>query len=277
MSSVSSNPGPGPDVKILRDLQYRDEPGMTEAQRARCRLDLYLPTNARGFPLVVWFHGGGLTFGDKNSPVEVAVGTRLARDGVGVAMATYRFAPEARFPDFPRDAAAACACLLRHGPAHGGDPNRLILSGYSAGAYITALIGMDASYLREAGIDEKQVAGVIPISGQVVTHFTIRGQNGVPDYVTRPVIDVAAPCYHARKDAAPTLLIAGSHDMPMRMDENRYFAALLRSLGHPDAQYLEFPGRDHGTIADRMHLADDPVYAAFIHFIRRCASRVAHA
>ncbi|MCX5658129.1 MAG: alpha/beta hydrolase fold domain-containing protein [Planctomycetota bacterium] len=272
--STPSSSEPTPPLRIEHDLLYREGTNVTAYQNARCRLDLYLPTQTSNFPLLLWFHGGGLIGGEKNSPRGVEIGRRFANEGVGVAMATYRFAPEARFPDFARDAAAAVAFVARHIASFGGDPGRIFVSGHSAGGYLAALRGLDAACLRDAGVDERRVAGLIPVSGQMVTHFTIRGQNGVPDAGTRPVIDAAAPCYHARADAAPTLLIAGGNDMAMRTDENRYLAALLRTAGHRDVQYLEFPGRDHSTIVDLMVDREDPVYAAIMHFIRRLPSRM---
>ncbi|GEM_PF-1895724 len=105
------------------------------------------------------------------------------------------------------------------------------------------------------------------ISGQTFTHFTIRKERGTPDPLNTPIIDDAAPCYHACKDAPAFLAICGGQDLATRAEENRYFVALLNSVGHENAQYLEFAGRDHSSIVDRIPELDDPVAAAILDFV----------
>ena len=81
------------EVRIVRDLPYKTE-GL-DYEKERCKLDLYLPADRKGFPVVVWFHGGGLKGGDKAARAAIQVGQRLASAGIAVASANYRLSPKA--------------------------------------------------------------------------------------------------------------------------------------------------------------------------------------
>jgi acetyl esterase/lipase len=257
----------------LSNVLYREDRGLTPYERERCRLELHLPASRRGFPTLVFFHGGALECGGLEDPLARAVAARFARDGLAVVPATYRLSPAAPFPGYVEDAAAAVAWVLAHIADYGGDPRRVFVSGHSAGGYLAALLGMDRRYLAACGADPAALAGLLPISGQVFTHIAVRKERGLPDPRFKPVIDAAAPCHHARPDAPPLLALCADHDMPLRTDENRYFVALLKAVGHPDAEYLEVADRDHGTIFERMTNPDDPAARAILAFT---AKRVGH-
>lgn len=57
------------DYKIVRDISYTQSKNPYAVER--CKLDLYYPENAKDFPTVVWFHGGGLSGGSKFIPEEL--------------------------------------------------------------------------------------------------------------------------------------------------------------------------------------------------------------
>jgi acetyl esterase/lipase len=244
------------EVRVVKDIHYKPD-ASTEYEQQRCKLDLYLPAGAKDFPTIVWFHGGGLKGGDKTGDATVKAAQRLAADGIAVASVNYRLNPQAQFPAYIEDAAAAVAFIHREITGHGGSATRVFVSGHSAGGYLTAMVGLAPTYLAKHGMKPTQLAGLIPISGQMVTHATVRGERGVPP--TQPVIDDAAPSWHVTADAPPILAIAGGEDLPARAEENRYFVAALKAAGHPNATYAEFAGRNHGTVANRMHEPSDEV------------------
>jgi acetyl esterase/lipase len=252
------------------DLPYRQD-GASEYERERCKLDLYLPEGPTGFATIVWFHGGGLRNGHKADDIAVGLARRFAGEGIAVASVNYRLSPQVKFPDYIKDAAAAVAFVCKRIVAYGGSDQRVFVSGHSAGGYLTAMIGMDPRYLNEHDIEADQIAGYMPVSGQMVTHSTVRSERGIPS--TQPVVDEAAPAFYARDDAAPFLCIVGGEDLPARAEENRYFVAAMKAAGHPAVTYLEVEGRDHGTIASRMSENDDLVAQAVKDFIGNAKSR----
>jgi len=121
--------------------------------------------------------------------------------GFAVVAVNYRLSPKAQNPAYTEDAAAAVAWAYKHIEEYGGSPRRVFVTGHSAGGYLTLMVGLDKSYLQEYGVDADSIAAYLPISGQTVTHFTIRKERSLPEGI--PVIDQYAPCNKARKDTPP--------------------------------------------------------------------------
>ncbi len=253
------------EVRIVRELPYRPATEADDYARTRCRLDLYLPAKAKDFPCIVWFHGGGLETGSKGG--ERKWGPSLARAGIALAAVDYRLSPQAVYPAYLQDAAAAVAWVHAHIAEHGGDPRSVFVSGHSAGGWLTGMVTLDKRWLAAAGMDANLLAGALPVSGQMITHSTGRKERGIPR--STEVVDEAAPLTHVRADAPPMLLITGDHDMAKRSDENRRLHEALAKAGCTTARFQEFKDRDHGSIKTRMLDADDPARLAFIAFIEQ--------
>lgn len=254
---------------MLANLPYKTGAALTPYERERCKLDLYLPAGKTDFPVVVFFHGGGLTSGAKDDADNVAVAKAFAKNGIAAVVPNYRLSGQVKYPAYVEDAAAAVAWTREHIVEYGGAPNALFVSGHSAGGYLAAMVGMDPRWLKAYGLETTIIAGLVPISGQMMTHFTVRRERGIPNPEQTPVLDEAGPCNHVRKDAPPTLCIAGSLDMATRPEENRYFIAALKATGHPACEYQEYAGRDHGTTLTLLWKPKDAEMAAILQFIAK--------
>jgi acetyl esterase/lipase len=206
----------------------------------RCVVDLYVPEGVSDFPTIVWFHGGGLTGGQKEIPAA------LQEKGIAVIGVNYRLYPKIKAPVYIEDAAAAVAWVFRNIVEYGGDPEKIFLSGHSAGGYLVSMIGLDKSWLAAHDVDADRIAGLIPFSGHTITHFTVREERGIPG--ERPVIDELAPLYHVRKNAPPLLLITGDRELELlgRYEENAYLMRMMKVVGHPDTRLYEMDGYNHG-------------------------------
>jgi acetyl esterase/lipase len=219
-----------------------DEKAASDYAKEKCRLDLYCPQGITGFPTVIYFHGGGLSGGNRSIPEP------LKNRGWAVVGAGYRLHPQVQHPVYIEDAAAAVAWTFQHIAERGGDPAKIFVTGGSAGGYLTAMVGLDKHYLAKHGIDANRIAGLIPVSGHMITHFTIRKEQGVSPDGRRPTIDEFAPLYHVRPDAPPTLCVTGGWevDMLMRAEENLYFVRMMKLVGHKDVEQVVIEGADHG-------------------------------
>ncbi|NLZ07694.1 MAG: alpha/beta hydrolase [Phycisphaerae bacterium] len=253
-------------ISVVADIAYKSGDGLTAYEMERCKLDLYLPEGEKGFATLLWFHGGGITEGSKSDPMTVGIAKWFSGQGVAVALPNYRLSPAAAFPAYLDDAAASVAWLHRNVGAHGGDAKRIFVCGHSAGGYLTAMIGLDGRYLGRYGLSPDVVAGLIPVSGQMVTHSAVRAERRIGR--TRQIVDEAAPLYHVRADAPPAVCICGSEDLPARAEENRLFVAAMKAAGHERIEYLEVEGRDHGTIVSRISEPDDVVARAILAFVK---------
>lgn len=222
-----------PDAEVQKDAYIKSQ----------CTLDIHYPKGSRNFATVVWFHGGGITGGQKEIPKE------LVAKGIAVIGVGYRLSPKVKAPVYIEDAAAAIAWAFKHIEDYGGNKNLIFVSGHSAGAYLGMMVGLNKQYLNKYQIDANAIAGLIPFSGQAITHFTIRQENNVPS--TRPIIDEYAPLYHVRPDAPPMLLITGDRELELmgRYEENAYLERMMKLAGHKFTRLYELQGFDHGSMA----------------------------
>ena len=237
-----------PRYKTDTNILYRSEGTLTDYMRERCRLDVYYPAEAKAFPTVVWFHGGGLTDGNRSIPAG------FKEKGIAVVAVSYRLSPRAKSPAYVEDAAAAVAWTFRNIEKYGGSTNRIFVSGHSAGGYLTCMLGLDKRWLAVHGQDANRIAGLIPFSAQTITHFTVRSERGID--ARQPVVDDMAPLYHVRKDAPPLLLITGDRGLELlgRYEENAYLWRMMKLVGHPNTQLRELEGFDHGQMAEPAQL-----------------------
>jgi len=206
----------------------------------RCVLDIYYPKNTKNFATIVWFHGGGLSGGEKEIP------DALKDKGICVVGVNYRLSPKVKAPAYIEDAAAAVSWVFNNINTYGGDSSLVFVSGYSAGGYLTNMIGLDKSYLLKYGIDANRIAGLISLSGQAITHFTVRAEKGISG--TQPIIDSLAPLFHVRNDAPPLILITGDRELELlgRYEENAYLMRMMKLVGHKQTRLYELDGYDHG-------------------------------
>ncbi len=209
---------------------------------SQCKLDIYYPTNKKDFATIIWFHGGGITGGSKEIPKA------LMDKGYAVIGVEYRLSPKVIAPKYIEDAAAAVAWAFKNITAYGGNPNLLFVSGHSAGAYLGMMITLDKQYLQHYNIDANRIAGLIPFSGQAITHFTIRKESGIKN--TQATIDKYAPLYFVRSDAPPILLITGDRELERlgRYEENAYLARMMKLEGHQRTRLYELQGFNHGNM-----------------------------
>ena len=176
--------------KIARDLHY--------GEHERHRLDVHTggepsgdSTGDHGAPVLVFVHGGGFVAGDKHRPGTPAydlVGAWAVRHGwVGVNM-TYRYAPEVTWPAGAQDVAAAVDWIRENIAAYGGDPDRIIVAGNSAGAVHVA------DFAAGHGGDLAGVRGAALISGIYSSRPAVPGNPRHPYYGLPDPAQASLPC-----------------------------------------------------------------------------------
>lgn len=216
-------------------------PGLAYGTHPRQRLDLFQPARpAPGAPLVVFFYGGSWNRGERAD--YRFVGRALAARGLVAVVADYRLYPEVRYPDFLHDAAAALVYARARAQAWGAHPGRVVLAGHSAGAYIAAMLALDARWGATAGL-----AGWVGLAGPY--NFLPIGNPEVQPVFGHPAVPPdSQPLVHAARSRLPALLLAAAEDKLVNPQRNSAtLAAALRAAGAP-VQVRLLPGLDHATL-----------------------------
>ena len=228
-----------------------------------CVLDIHYPVGIKDFPTVVWFHGGGLTAGKRDVPDQ------LSKQGIAVVAVEYRLSPKVKVVDCIDDAAAAVAWTFANIKQYGGSPEKIFVSGHSAGGYLTSMIGLDKKWLAKYDIDADSIAGLIPFSGHTITHFTVRKERGIDG--KQPILDDMAPLFHVRDDAPPLLLITGDRELELlgRYEENAYMWRMMKIAGHEQTTLHELDGYNHGQMAKPAH----PLLLRFVRKVSKDTSK----
>lgn len=259
------------EVREVRGLAYVDGP---EADPIKHKLDLYLPKDATKAPVLLWIHGGAWKFGDRSWYAEQ--GRRFAEQGIAFAAVSYRLSPRVKHPAHVEDCARAFAWLRSHAAEYGGDPDRLFISGQSAGGHLSALLALDPRYLRALDVPEGAIKGAIPMSGVYTIPALPAGTKGAlsmfPDAFGSDPEEcrAASPLTYVSKLAFPMLVITETEDPGFLRAGMRLMKAAGEKAGLKDLTFMDAQDRNHFTIV--MGLArkgDDAQRTAMVDFIRR--------
>ena len=208
----------------------------------RCVLDIYFPDSKEGTPTLIYFHGGGLKEGNKYIPEF------LKEKGIIVVSVNYRFYPHVAVKKIIEDAAIAVKWVYDNIKSYGGTPDKIFLSGHSAGGYIISMLGLDETYLKAVDLNPDQMAGLIPLSGHAITHMTVREDMGIG--ATQPLIDEMAPLYHVKENTPPYIMITGDRELELlgRYEENAYMNRMMKLVGNKNTELYELQGYGHDMV-----------------------------
>ena len=172
VAAVPSLRAAAPPSAIRSSLDIRYHPG-----KDRQLLDVFAPALSgkadpkRRYPVVLFVHGGSWIVGDKDhGGRNRAVGQSLARQGFVAVLINYRLSPNVKHPEHAKDVARAFAWVTKNIADQGGDPDRIILAGHSAGGHLVTLLVTDECYLADPALAldafaRKSIRAVVSLSG----------------------------------------------------------------------------------------------------------------
>ena len=189
-------------------------------------MDLFLPDNKEFFT-IIHFHGGGLAEGDKGDTHKFC--EHLAKQGFAVATANYHLLPNHKFPEFVYDAAEAVRYIKNNIDKYGKNKG-FIISGQSAGAYLTLMLCFNNEYLSSVNIKNNEIIAWISDAGQPTSHFNIlKIEKGLDPLLQR--IDETAPIYYVNKNTTfnHLLLLTYENDLPNRVEQNKLLDSTIKN------------------------------------------------
>ena len=236
-------------------VQYGDSPTQL--------LDVWRPAElpAEPAPVLIYLPGGAWVHGSRMLQGYALMDHLAARGWVCLSI-DYRVAPNHRWPQHLTDVKTAIAWARANVDKFGGDRNFIALSGGSAGGHLAALAGLtanDPDLQADLPADsDTSVDAVVGIYGRYdwEDRSTPEREEFV-DFLERVVVRhridkhpeifrAASPIARVRADAPPFLVIHGSADTVIPVQQARDFVAELRAVSESVVGYLELPGAGHG-------------------------------
>ena len=263
---------PKAGVNVFPDEAYGADP--------KQKLDVYQPQAANNLPIVVYFHGGALTSGDKNEPLanskngtsEISANALyyFARHGFVGVNANYRLAPKHVYPAAAQDIGGVVAWLKGNAKRFGGNPERIYLIGRSTGALHVATWAFDSKIHGATG---PGIAGVVLISGRLKADSRADDPNGsrIPQYfgTDASLYPERSPVNFGAQSTLPTFIVIAEFDNPFLDVYSAELFAKMCVARSRCPRFLRLVGHNHQSTTASLNTADDLLGQEIIDFIRQ--------
>ena len=267
-----------PPNQILKNVAY-DPSAPDDPKR---QLDVFMPAG-RDWPMVVFIHGGGWTWGDRlqkfgGADVYSNIGRFLAQQGFGAAVISYRLVWNVTWQDQAADIARAVAWVQNNMPARGARPKALFVMGHSAGAQLAMRVAVEPNWLQGANGSPSDICGVVAVSGAAydledeVTqkldtdkdYYRQRFMHGATEETWRRH---ASPLRSVDGGDPPFLLLLAASDYPSLHRQARLADEHLQKLGLSRG-FVIVPEVDHERMVLELSRADHVAGPAILEFLR---------
>jgi alpha-L-fucosidase 2 len=235
---------------LQTDIEY----GLADGESLK--LDAYVPDGAGPFPAVILVHGGGWNGGDKSGGPQkgymAPMQEPLQRAGFAWFSINYRLTPKHPYPACIEDVETAIRWVKSHAAEYHLDPQRIALSGESAGGHLVALAAVQMK-------DDTRLAAIVPFYGLFdMTQRVKPGElldstmarlfaSAVADEKTMAVARAASPLFAVKAGLPPFLLVHGSVDQSVPYQQSVEMQQRLRAVGVP-CDLMTIEGGVHGML-----------------------------
>lgn len=237
----------------------------------RHRLDVYRREGLKGAPVVVFIHGGAFIRGDKDSNTEIYgnVPRYFARHGCVALNVEYRLAPQAIYPCGAQDTQRAVEWVREHAHEFGGDAQRIVLIGHSAGAAHAGAYVCDPVVRPTAG---HGLAGLALISGRLRADVRLDNPNAnaVRAYYgeDESLYEQRSVVTNADKLDIPVFLAVAEFENPYLDVYTAEFAACVGERRGRMPRFLQMAGHNHTSIVAHFDSGEEALGEELLTFVR---------
>jgi acetyl esterase/lipase len=266
-------------VKSELDVAY-------DTRSAKQKLDLFFEDAAGGAlrPGMVIVHGGGWRGGDKGGGQWRQLPVEFAKRGYVAISVNYRLTDEAPSPAQVNDVKAAVRWLRANAERLRLDPERIGAYGNSAGAHLASMLGLvqaseglegDGPHQEQSSLVQAVVASATPSDFRIWLKPGARPTGPLAPFFAGPEETLAervrqsSPAAFARADAPPFLLIHGTADKTVSIEQSQILADALRKAGAKEVRYMMFDNEGHGVFQSQRLLT----YPAMFSFLQAALGR----
>lgn len=214
-----------------QDISYLKETNTTKEQPT---LNVFSPRNSKyeNTPVLVFVHGGNWNSGDKKT--YGFLGRNFAKKGITTVIVGYTLSPDANFDTMANQVGQAVMWTKNNIANYKGDPNKIFLTGHSAGGHLIALVGTSYKYVTEKNL----IKGIIlnDAAGLDMKHYLEEFPPTVKDdYLTTWTNDpdqwrYASPIYFIDERTPPFKIYLGSKTYPSITTANERFLKELHNF-----------------------------------------------
>jgi acetyl esterase/lipase len=245
------------DVKVERGVVFHSE------EKRRVRLDIYRPRDGapvdEPLPAVIQVHGGGWILGSRAEQGIPLLNHMAANGWIGFNV-DYRLSPRATLPEHVVDVKRAIAWVRKHADELGVDPQRIAITGGSAGGHLTALAALtpnDPSLQPGFEDADTAVMAAVPFYGIYDLEDEARRYRHLHDWLFSKVVlkkrvedapelyRSVSPTHRATESAPPFLIFHGDQDTLVPVEDARAFTKKLEETSRNPVLYVEMPGAEH--------------------------------
>lgn len=230
---------------VARSVAYRatrpERLDMRYGERERNRLD-YFAAAAANAPTLLFIHGGYWQWQAKENFAFLAEG--VVPNGISLALCGYTLGPEATMSEIVAEVRAAVRWLHAHLEELGGDPERLFVSGWSAGGHLTASV-----------VGESCVKGGLAISGLYDLEPIRLSYLNAALRMDEAMARAESPIHHLPDQSGQLMVVVGDGELPELRRQSREYYEAWRSAGLPGS-FEELPSHDHFSILEELSKPD---------------------
>lgn len=240
------------EVESFKDISYFEG---DDADARKHKLDLFIPQGVKNAPVLFFVHGGAWVSGDRK--LYGTLGHVFARNGVATVVISYRLSPDVKHPAHIEDVASAFAWTHKHIAEFGGRPDRIFVSGQSAGGHLAALLATNEKYLQAHDLSFDNIRGAIPISG--IYTFRARRMDRIIGK-GKEAVESASPLQHISEGKPPFLILYADNDFVGCSGMSIELGDALQKC-KVDAEVKEIKDRNHISIMLRLMLSEQDATA----------------
>lgn len=219
-------------TKKIKDVDYLKTP--VAKMTGLPKLNVFVPRSKKykSMPVLIFVHGGNWNTGSKNT--YGFLGRNFAKKGVLTIIPDYTLSPNASYDEMTKEIAAVIQWAKQNCAQYNGDPDRIYVTGHSAGGHLAALAVMNPKY----GIDPKGVSGIIlndaaglDMKNYLEDYPPTNDSDYLATWTNNPdVWQDASPIYFLDKDTPPFLIYVGDKTYQSIKTANEHFLTALKPI-----------------------------------------------
>lgn len=221
--------------------------------------------------VLIFIHGGNWNSGKPS--IYNFFGARLARKEVVAVIIEYPLSPKATYKEMAFATAAAVTWVKQHIAQYGGNPEKIFISGHSAGGHLAALVSLDNSYFDSLATGNP-IKGTILIDAAGLTMYDYlhaenfeQGHTYLNTFTNDPVQwKKASPVNFVHRGMPRMLIYQGGKTYPSIKEANEKFVQAVQQYA-PSTPYYILKGKKHVPMILQFFWSWNPHYKTIIDFM----------